>query len=95
MNSYGMDATMQEMIQKEAIFNTQVDVQVLLKILIDKGICTRTEINSHRYRVKELPKYKATADYINQSKQMAEYYKNNPEQHLKDIFKAKMDGTIK
>lgn len=95
MNPYDMDATMQEMIQKEAIFNTLVDVQVLLQILIDKGICTRLEINSHRNRVKDLPKYKVTADYINQSKQMAEYYKNNPEQHLKDILKAKMDGNIK
>lgn len=95
MNPYNMDETMQEMVQKEAIFNSQVDVQVLLQILIDKGICTRAEINLHREKVKELPKYKATADYIAQTKKMAEYYKANPEQQLKDIFKAKMDGKIK
>jgi adenylate kinase family enzyme len=95
MNPYDMDETMNEMVQKEAIFNTQVDVQVLLQILIDKGICTREEINVHRNRVRQLPKYKATANYIEQTKNMAEYYKANPEQQLKDILKAKMEGKIK
>lgn len=95
MNPYNMDETMQEMVQKEAIFNTQVDIQVLLQIIIDKGICTRSEINLHREKVKDLPKYKATADYINQTKQMVEYYKSNPEQQLKDVFKSKMEGKIK
>lgn len=95
MNPYNLDESKQDLIQMEAIFNAQVDTQVILQLLLDKEICTREEINLHRNRVKQLPKYKATNDYINQEKESIDYYKKNPEQHLKDVFKAKMDGKIK
>jgi FKBP-type peptidyl-prolyl cis-trans isomerase (trigger factor) len=95
MNPYNMDESKQDLVKLEALFNAQVDTQVILQLLIDKGICTRSEINLHREKVKELPKYKATADYIKQSKETVDYYNKNPEQHLRDIFKAKMDGKIK
>lgn len=95
MNPYNLDESKQDLIQMEAIFNAQVDTQVILQLLLDKEICTREEINIHRNRVKQLPKYKATNDYINQAKESVDYYKQNPEQHLKDLFKAKMNGEIR
>lgn len=95
INPYNLDESKQDLIQMEVIFNAQVDTQVILQILIDKGICTRAEIKLHRENVKQLPKYKATNDYLTQAKEGVDYYKNNPEQHLKDLFKAKMDGKIK
>jgi len=95
MNSYDLDQSKQELIQMEAIFNTQVDTQVILQLLMDKGICTREEIQQHRSRVKLMPKFKATDDYLKQTLDSVGYYKKNPEQHLKDIFKAKMEGKIK
>jgi hypothetical protein len=95
MNPYDLDQSKQELIQKEVIFNAQVDTQVILQLLIDKGICTREEVQLHRERVKQLPKYKATADYLEQAMNGVDYYKSNPEQHLKDLWKAKLDGTIK
>lgn len=39
--------------------------------------------------------YKPLYDYFEQAEQKANYYKNNPAQHLKDVFAAKMNGTIK
>ena len=95
MNAYDMDESKQELLQLEAIFKTQIDTQVILQILMDKGLVTREEIQQHRNRVKLMPKFKATDDYLKQSKDSVDYYKKNPEQHLKDIFKAKMDGKIK
>jgi FKBP-type peptidyl-prolyl cis-trans isomerase (trigger factor) len=95
MNPYDLDESKQDLVQMEAIFNTQVDIQVILQILMVKGLCTREEIQIHRNKVKQLPKYKATNDYIMQSKDSIEYYKNNPEQHLRDVLKAKMDGKIR
>lgn len=95
MNPYNLDESKQDLIQMEAIFNAQVDTQVILQLLLDKEICTREDINLHRNRVKQLPKYKATNDYINQAKESIDYYKKNPEQHLKDVFKAKMEGKIR
>lgn len=95
MNPYDLDQTKEELTEKEAIFNASLDVQVVLQILIDKEICTREEIQQHRERVKQLPKFKATANYLEQAKNSVAYYKSNPEQHLRDILKAKMEGTIK
>lgn len=95
MNPYNLDESKQDLIQMEAIFNTQVDTQVILQILIDKEICTREEIQLHRERVKSLPKYKATDDYLKQANDSVDYYKSNPQENLRDLFKAKMDGKIK
>lgn len=95
MNPYNLEDSNNELIQKEAIFNAQVDTQVVLQLLIDKGICTREEILQHRNKVKSLPKYKATEEYLKNTKESINYYKNNPQQHIKDLFKGKMDGTIK
>lgn len=95
MNPYNLDESKQDLIQMEAIFNAQVDTQVILQLLIDKGICTREDIQLHRERVKQLPKYKVTDEYLKQAKESVDYYKNNPQEHLRDLFKAKMDGKIK
>lgn len=95
MNPYNLDESKQDLIQMEAIFNAQVDTQVILQILLDKGICNRHEIQAHREHVKQLPKYKATDNYLKNAKESVEYYKNNPQDHLRDLFKAKMDGKIK
>jgi len=95
MNPYNLDESKQDLIQMEAIFNTQVDTQVILQILMDKGLCTREDIQLHRNKVKQMPKYKATDDYLRQTSDSVVYYKNNPEQHLKDLMKAKMNGDIK
>lgn len=95
MNPYNLEESKQDLIQMETIFNTQVDTQVILQILIDKEICTRDEIQTHRERVKQLSKYKVTDEYLKNLKEGMNYYENNPQDHLKDLFKAKMDGKIR
>jgi hypothetical protein len=95
LNPYNLEESKQELIQMEAIFNAQVDTQIILQILLDKGICTREEIKHHREQVKQLSKYKVTADYLEHAKQGIDYYKSNPEQHLKDLWNAKLNGKIK
>ena len=44
--------------------------------------------------MKNSPNYKPLYEYFEMAEQKAEYYKNNPEQHLKDVLAAKMNGTI-
>ena len=56
---------------------------------------TRTHYPMYGKRGKNSPNYKPVYDYLNGAEQKANYYKNNPEQHLKDVFNAKMNGTIK
>ena len=48
-----------------------------------------------RNTVKSSSLYKPLYDYFESAEQKVNYYKNNPEQHLKDVLAAKMNGTIK
>jgi hypothetical protein len=51
INPYDMEESKKTLIQMEATFNTQVDTQVILQIMIDKGICTREEVAEHREKL--------------------------------------------
>lgn len=75
--------------------NLAVDIQALLRILVEKQIITRDEVNTYREEVRNSPKYKPTLDAIKREKDGFTAAKQNPEEYLKAIFKAKMDGKIK
>lgn len=75
--------------------NLAVDIQALLRILVEKGIITRDEVNAYREEVRNSPKYKPTIDAIKREKEGFTATKQNPEEYLRVIFKAKMDGKIK
>lgn len=91
---YKPDEALHELMQ-ETIMNLAVDVQGLLRILVEKQIITRDEVNTYREEVRNAPKYKPTLDAIKREKDGFTAAKQNPEEYLKAIFKAKMDGKIK
>lgn len=92
--NYDLDAASQELMLQENILKCLVDTQVTLQLLVEKGIVTREEVSAMRNTVRNREPYKSTSDYIRRAKENVEYYKQNPEQHLKDLFKAKLDGRI-
>ena len=93
--NYNMDTALEEINNKKLLLDVKVETQVILQLLVSKGIVTREEVFEMRNKVKNSPNYKPVYDYLNGAEQKANYYKNNPEQHLKDVFNAKMNGTIK
>lgn len=93
--NYNMDDALNEINQKKLLLDIKVETQLILQLLVQKGIITREEVSEMRNKVKNSPNYKPLYDYFEQAEQKANYYKNNPEQHLKDVFAAKMNGTIK
>ena len=93
--NYNMDTALDEINQKRLLLDVKVETQLILQLLVQKGIVTREEVSEMRNKVKSSPNYKPLYDYFNQAEQTANYYKRNPEQHLKDVFAAKMNGTIK
>lgn len=92
---YKPDEALYELMIQETIVNVAVDVQALLRILVDKDIVTRDEVNTYRKEVRNSPKYKSTLDAIKREKDGFNAAKQNPEEYLKAILKAKMDGKIK
>ena len=94
-NMYKPDEALHELMTQQTIMDIAVDVQVLLRILVDKEIITRDEVNQYRTEVRNSPKYKPILDDIQRQREAFQRAKDNPEDYLKAIFKAKMDGSLK
>lgn len=93
--NYDMDIAYNEINEKKLILDVKVETQLILQLLVSKGIVTREEVSAMRNKVKNSPNYKPMYDYFNRAEQKVNYYKSNPKQHLKDVFSAKMNGIIK
>lgn len=93
--NYDMDTALNEINEKKLLLDVKVETQLILQLLVSKGIVSREEVYEMRNKVKNSPNYKPLYDYFEQAEQKANYYHSNPEQHLKDLFSAKMNGTIK
>ena len=90
-----MDTALNEINQKKLLLDVKVEAQLILQLLVAKGIVTREEVSEMRNKVKNSRQYKPLYDYFEQAEQKAKYYKANPQEHLKDVFAAKMNGNIK
>lgn len=89
---YNMDTALHEINEKRLLLDIKAETQTILQLLVAKGIVTREEVSEMRSKVRNSSSYKSAYDYLNQSANKAEYYKNNPEEHLKDIMTAKLRG---
>ena len=94
-NFYKPDEALHELQVQETILRTAIDIQVALRILVDKGIVTREEVKQYREEVNNSPKYKLAMDEIQRNKTGFQAAKNNPQEYLQAIFRAKMDGKIR
>lgn len=94
-NYYDPDEALHELMLQETIINAAVDVQMLLRILVDKGIITREEVSAYREEVRNSPKYRPVIEEIQRQKTGFQKAKDNPEEYLKSIFRAKMNGDIR
>lgn len=94
-NYYKPNEALHELQIQETILNVAVDVQALLRILVDKEIITRDEVKQYREEVKNSPKYKVVLDDIQRQKSGFQAAKDNPQEYLRAVLKAKMDGKIK
>ena len=92
---YKPDEALHELQIQEAIMKVSVDVQAVLRILVDKKIITREEVQKYRNEVSNSPRYKLILDDIQRQKRGFQAAKDNPQEYLKAIFNAKMNGDIK
>lgn len=86
-----LDQAERDIEDRKLILNTAVDIQVLLRILVDKEIISREEVNRYRKEVKESPKYKNAFTYIDQTLNEIQYYKNDPKALLQEMLRRKME----
>lgn len=87
---YKPDDALQELLLQEQILNSLIEGQTILQLLIKKEIVTREEVAEMRSKVRSLPKYKLAIEDIEQQKAVFSYAKDNPQEHLRAIMKAKL-----
>lgn len=92
---YRPDEALHELQMQETIMKALVDVQTVLQILVDKEIVTREEVQKYRNMVSNSSKYKPVLADIQRQKEGFQAAKEHPEEYLKAIFNAKMNGDIK
>lgn len=92
---YKPEEALHELQLQETILKTAIDVQVALRILVDKEMVTREEVQKYREEVSNTPKYKIVFDDIRRQKAGFQAAKDNPQDYLKALLRAKMNGNIK
>ena len=92
---YKPEEALHELQVQETILKTAIDVQVVLRILVDKEIVTREEVQKYREEVSNSPKYKIVIDDIQRQKAGFQADKDNPQEYLQALLRAKMNGGIK
>lgn len=80
----------------EALHELQMQETIMkVQILVDKEIVTREEVQKYRNMVSNSSKYKPVLDDIQRQKRGFQAARDNPQEYLKAIFNAKMNGDIK
>ena len=89
---YKPEEALHELQVQETILKTAIDVQVVLRILVDKEIVTREEVQKYREEVSNSPKYKIVIDDIQRQKAGFQAAKDNPQEYLQALLRAKMSN---
>lgn len=74
---------------KKLILDTAIDIQALLRLLVEKDVITKEEMNQFRQEVKESPKYRNSILYIEQTLTEIEHYKSDPQALLREMMRQK------
>ena len=95
INIYDMDETIDETQKTRLLLDVKVETQLILQLLVKKGLVTKEEIVEMRKTVKNSPSYKPMYEVLDRIEDRANYYNDNHEQHLKDLFNVKLNGDIR
>ena len=85
-----LDATLEDIKNKKLILDIGIDAKATLRILVDKGIVTREEVNKYRKEVQDSPKWSAAYQYIVQNLEEIARYKADPKSLLRAMMEAKL-----
>ena len=95
-NYYDPDSALHELMIQEQVFKARLDTQVILQLMIKEGITDAEEIQYMREQIiNNNPEYKNTKESIERQKKGFQEAKDNPQEYLKSILKAKMEGKIR
>lgn len=94
-DSYDLDSAQSKIDNARRLINLQIQIKTIENILIAKGLISELDITATRQFVINDESVKKNLTELKIVEEKIANYKNNPEEHLRDLLKAKMNGTIK
>lgn len=86
-----IEQTKNMIVDREQQLNTMIDVQVILQLLVQKGIFTREEVSEMRNIVRNSERYKLASQWIDQSKKDLLLYETDPQAILQELMRQKLE----
>lgn len=94
-DNYDLDSAKSKVDNAKRLINLQIQIKTLENVLIAKGIISELDLNATKQYVMNDEEIKYYMQQLKVVEDKITQYKNNPEQHLRDLLNAKMNGTIK
>lgn len=92
---YDLDAAMQRVNDTRISLGTLLEVEALKLLLDKKGLVSASDMDACIAYLRTTPKIQALYEQLAESEAKIREYQRDPQRHLQDIFKAKLDGTIR
>ena len=83
---YTVEGDLNEIRFKKLLVDTKAETQVILQLLVEKGIVTREEVMAMRKKVKAQKDYQVLYKMLEEEEKIIKNLAENPEQILTDIF---------
>ena len=90
----GIEENLDKVNNQKAIVNTIIETQTCLQLLVSKGLATREEVAEMRNKVKNNSPYKEALQKLEVKEQAFKRAEQNPEEYLKAILNAKLNGKL-
>lgn len=90
--NYDMSKAVSEIEIKRLLLDVKVETQVILQLLVKHSIIKPEEVQEMRQIVKSSRNYRSLYDYLDKSQDIANYYNDNPQEHLKELLRRKFNG---
>lgn len=92
---YNLDDATKTLENKKLILDMYIKLESIIQLLVKHNITNELEIEACENYIKTLPHIKMMTDGMQQIESNINNYKKDPQQHLRDLMKAKMNGQIR
>lgn len=86
-----IEQTKNMIMDRDQQLRTMIDVQVILQLLVQKGIVTREEVSKMRNIVRNSERYKLAFQWIDQAKKDLLLYETDPQAILQELIRQKLE----
>ena len=86
-----IEQTKNMIVDRDQQLRTMIDVQVILQLLVQKGIVTREEVSKMRNIVRNSERYKLAFQWIDQAKKDLLLYETDPQAILQELIRQKLE----